>query len=484
MRALVVAGLLVASQADASWKKIHTSSGDTLLSVSLAGGDLFAGGFTVDPASPLPLPKAAVFASADGGKTLDVITGSLGGAPAGLGSIGAVDAVAFLDASTGFAVLDGKAHRTGDRGKTWTAAELGGAARRLHFFDAKRGYAVGKGGFAAMSMDGGGSWEPVATGTEADLGCMFWLDGLRGWAAGQGQTSETDWDGKETTTVTGGVVLYTADGGQTWTAGATTTGHVLCPLFFLADGRTGFLAASEKPSGDHGTARLLRTTDGGATFEDAALPAEVGTLDMFIQVPIKASFVTAMYWSDAKTGHLAGSAYLTDASSGQGGPQPIYKTVDFLTRDGGATWEKTDLGKITVNLMGGQMPSGDGTTVDGAMRSLLDGVMVGDGGTVWRFEGACATDADCGAGARCDGECVTVPAAAPCEGSVCNEAVGAGGGDGTAGGGGAGGDSGGPGKEVGASGGEGGGCSAALPSGSPLVLALVALGAWLQRRRA
>lgn len=456
MRAVlgVAAALLIAGQADAGWKKIHTSGGDYLTSVSVtAGGHLFAGGFAIDPASPLPIPTAALFASDDGGKTLDPIDAALGGASGGLGTLGAVDAIAFLDGTTGWVALDGKAHRTGDRGATWTPAELGGTARALHFFDSKRGYAVGKGGFAAATMDGGASWEPVQTGTQADLGCMFWVDGLRGWAAGQAETTETDYEGQESTTVAGGAVLTTTDGGQSWTTGYQTSGHVLCPLFFLPDGRTGFLATSEKPSGDHGTAHLLRTTDGGASFEDAALPAEVGTLDMFIKVPIRASYVTAMYWSDAQTGHLAGSAYLTDASSGMGGSTPVYKTVDFLTRDGGGTWEKTDLGTVTVNIMGGQAPSGDGTTIGGAMSSLLDGVMVGDGGTVWRFEGACAADGDCGAGARCDEAlCVTVPAAEPCEGSVCNVAAGAAGGGG-------GGDGGGEGDAAG-SGGGGGGVSA------------------------
>lgn len=493
MAAALSAAAMAGDEAEGAWKKIHSQGGDYLVAVSLtADGHLFAGGFTLDQASQLPLPTPALYASDDGGKTLESILGSLGGgADNPFGAVAAIEAVEFVDGSSGWVAIDKKVHRTTDRGATWTESDPGGTVTRMHFFDAKRGVAVGKGGFAAWTDDGAQSWTAAPTGTQAELRCMFWVDGLRGWAAGHGSVSETDFDGNESTTVDAGVVLFTTDGGRSWTQGFTTAGHTLCPLVMLPDGRTGFLASSDKSGGDNGTAHLWRTGDGGVTFEDMALPQDLGTLDMFIKVPIHASGIAAMAWADAQTGHLGGSAYLSDSSSGMGGSTPVYKIVDFVTRDGGATWEKTDLGTVKIDLMGGQAPSGDGTIIDGAMSSLLDGFMVGDGGAVWRYEGACTADADCGAGARCtNGGCETVQAAGPCEGTVCNEATaaaaaGGAGGAGDASGAGGGGGAGGAGTAGGGAAADGatdGGCGATGGPPAALALALLALLALPLRR--
>ncbi|MEE8410579.1 MAG: hypothetical protein V3T05_13335 [Myxococcota bacterium] len=128
-----------------------------------------------------------------------------------------------------------------------------------------------------------------------------------------------------------------------------------------------------------------------------SLPLDVGTLDTgFFDFPIHTSHIKTMHWSDADNGHLGGSAFVIKLTSGGGGSATkVYRTVDYLTTDGGATWRRTDLGTIVFDITGGNTPQHDGVTTDGFMRSFYDGLMVGELRSTWGYESSCTGAGDC-----------------------------------------------------------------------------------------
>ncbi|MGM0578156.1 MAG: WD40/YVTN/BNR-like repeat-containing protein [Myxococcota bacterium] len=486
--------LAAASPALADWEQEHGSGSEYFLSLSVLSGDEIAvGGFELDQSGRFPAPKPLLLFSEDGGQSLQPITGDLEQQGGGLfGGAVQVDSAAFVDDQTGWAAMSDKVFATADRGASWSsAATLDAPVADLHFFDASTGVAVGEEGLIARTTDGGATWTTVDSGTTADLGCMFWLDGQRGFAAGATIEETEEGFGDETTETYGdGIVLSTTDGGQTWTAGHQTSGLVLCPLFFLPDGQTGWVAGHEKGENEGQTvAHLLASTDGGATFQDTNLPTEVGTLKGVFEMPIQTAAFQAMHWTDADHGHLGGVAYVTKVNDSQSNSNaPIYRVVDYRTEDGGATWEKTDLGEIEVSLFGGPKPQDDGYTMAGHMRSLNDGFMVGANAGVWRYRQACTAETDCGPGEACaeSGFCGPDPSAGPGPGPGPDSDVWAGGDaagwDGYAGDGGTG-PGPGPGSGSG-TGGDGGGCAGG--PGAPILPAALALLALvvLRRRRA
>jgi photosystem II stability/assembly factor-like uncharacterized protein len=91
-------------------------------------------------------------------------------------------------------------------------------------------------------------WEPVNVKEDLALTSVHFVSAEEGWVAG-GATS-----------MNGGVILHTTDGGMTWETQLgepTSSDRAYDHLRFL-DAKTGF-AAQSTASGDH---RLLRTTDG------------------------------------------------------------------------------------------------------------------------------------------------------------------------------------------------------------------------------
>lgn len=111
----------------------------------------------------LLLADGSVYTTTDGGtqfapRTAVPDTRAAGGAAA-------PGAIAFLDASKGYATSGGKLFQTLDGGTSWrVVAEPGRAIRALWFADAAHGFAVGNGGLLLRSDDGGATW------TSKDLG--------------------------------------------------------------------------------------------------------------------------------------------------------------------------------------------------------------------------------------------------------------------------------------------------------------------------
>lgn len=408
---LVLALVLVSAPASADWKKIGTTNpNDWLMAFSALGDrEFFVGGLSMDSSSGFPKMAPVLYWTQDDGKLFKSAVGGLATA-AGFGA--SVSALAFLDSKQGWAVAGSAIWRTVNTGGQWKPAKVTGTPTLLHRFDEATGVALGEGGAAWRTADGGASWTEVATGTTADLSGQQWLDASRGFACGTVWETSDDGQGNELQTAKSAVVLKTSNGGASWSVLSEVTGRVAGPVFFLPDGQTGWLSTSawDTTNSRAGPADLRKSTDGGASFVDTGFDPKVGTVSMGFQMPINASYITVMRWDDEARGHLAGSAYVTETSSGGGSPTPIYRNVDFVTLDGGATWKRTDLGSISIDLGGGAMPAGDGRIMSGALRSLFSGWMAGEGGAVYEYEYTCKTHEDCGYGYGCgsDGKCIAL----------------------------------------------------------------------------
>jgi photosystem II stability/assembly factor-like uncharacterized protein len=118
------------------------------------------------------------------------------------------------------------------------------------------------------------------------------------------------------------------------------TNHVLRDVRF-ADANTGMAV------GEAGT--ILRTTDGGVTWEVSRLPiATTGVLN-------------GVFFNDANTGTVVG----------QDTPGRWYESIIFRTTDGGVTW-------------GQQMSGPDVEIFDVSFADINTGIVVGWGGTIFR----------------------------------------------------------------------------------------------------
>jgi photosystem II stability/assembly factor-like uncharacterized protein len=422
---VVLVAALVTSPAAAEWRKVGTTHKDDLLAALSVPDDrrMYVGGMRLEQMGGFPVPSTVLYMTQDRGLTWTPIVTNLAAASGGFFG-GVVSDIAFLPTKQGWTLLGDSVFRTDSAGGQWKRTKLGKTPRRIRMFDEKVGVAVGEKGATWRTEDGGETFAEHPAGTEANLDCMHWLDRDTGFAAGVRTSEEDDPETLQTkTSYHEAVLLSTTDGGRSWKVATAFEGRSVCPLFFLADGRTGFLAAADQhpDMGRPGPAYLFKTTDGGATWTDMKLDVKVG-IGMF-GMPIMVSYFMAMHWTDAEHGVIGGDAYVADTGgSGGASTPPIYRVVDFRTIDGGTTWDKTDLGTIQISLGGGgQMPPTDGRVLAGRMLSGVEGFMAGETGAVFAYEYACKDHAECGLGYACgaDGRCIAVLTPEGCKGAEC-----------------------------------------------------------------
>lgn len=201
----------------------------------------------------------------------------------------------------GFNIVGGLIGRTEDAGKTWRfTSNLTSRDRMslpaLHMFDAGRGVIVAGSGETLSTTDGGENWRVAGRrGRVSSLSSLFFLDGRRGWAAGHGD------------------VLYTDDGGVTWTGltpeGVDTSYRSPVRAIQFQDDRRGWVAGMQ--------ASLMRTADGGLTWEPVATPLATGEHPNFWD----------MVFVDSQTGWVVGE-----------------EGTILATRDGGSTWTRQNTG--------------------------------------------------------------------------------------------------------------------------------------------
>jgi len=415
--AVALLGAFEARGAWTDWKPIprQTDPDDLLLALDALSSRLFfVGGIQIKMTGGMfPSMKPVVYRSQDGGTTVQPIQGNLSGS---MGST--VTAIAMEDLNRGVVAM-GKDLWFTTTGATWqkvTPPGIGeGSVQDVRLLGGGAGVAVGDGGGAWRTTDGGQTWIQASTGTQANLNCLFFLDSMRGWAAGAVAHEEETEEMQTLVSYPEVVVLRTTDGGASWRVVATIPadsqadgagGKTACPLFFLADGKTGFLGLSryDQDKGRGREALLHRTGDGGATWQDTGTDFQVGTLNMFVRAPIRVSYLAGMFWQDGDHGHLVGAADtgLSASSGGGGGDQPVYRGVDMITLDGGRTWDKTDVGEISFNMGGGTVPQGDPRPVRARFLDWYTAWMAGEKGNVWSWDYKCIKQSQCLAGYRCE----------------------------------------------------------------------------------
>jgi len=390
-RSMVLASVLVSgvawAQTSPQWTAEPVGSGNLFFTgVSMpSDGAIFAVGTIIEMPSGFGLPRLLprVYASANGGATFIDASGTLGDA----GEFST--AIQFLDLSIGWTAVGTHIYATQDTGFHWESVDLGKTVNDLHFFDTNNGFAVGDEGHIWRTDDGGATWEPPKTPVSEKLVSMFWLDDQRGWISGYQAH-----DDEEEVFASDGVVLRTQNGGADWEVVERFGEGALGVMFFLDDAKTGWLAGYEHWTAHQTEAKLYKTTDGGDTFVQMAVPLKVGTFDAgFFQNPINLASIVAMYWEDERTGHFAGSAFVaetTEAGGNSSATRSAHKTVDYVTYDGGDSWIKTDLGTITSDLT--SLVEGDGFIYSGTFRNLFDGVLAGEK-VLWSYSYPCPVNA-------------------------------------------------------------------------------------------
>lgn len=224
-----------------------------------------------------------VLHTADGGESW---TAQLGGDPQG--SESPIEDLRFLDRNTGWAV--GGAEATVQRkllgttdGRSWRQVGVVGTPHGSYsdyaFISARDGFFLEAADVGAIyrTRDGGRNWEPALArcsakvrlgGLNKDLTCslkdLFFLTPELGWAVGAGSAGTI-------------FVLRTVDGGASWeylfvepNLGHPDEPHFRQHVVFLDEHR-GFLAL---PRAD----KLLKTEDGGRTWQVAPVAAVEGSL--------------------------------------------------------------------------------------------------------------------------------------------------------------------------------------------------------------
>jgi photosystem II stability/assembly factor-like uncharacterized protein len=210
---------------------------------------------------------------------------------------------------------------TGDGGWVWqNPLPQGNGMSCVCMVDADHGWAVGGAGTILATTDGGVTWTPQDTGTDADFGSVFFLDTEHGWVSGVEQYLRWGQPADRY------VVLATSDGGATWTAqDLGPDGPDLSVSLTFVDQQHGWAVGNQQVETEDGYEWLpviRATSDGGATWNAQDLGAADGlTLS-------SAAFV------DQDHGWVVGN---------KPGADDWPQSVLLTTTDGGATWSSSDL---------------------------------------------------------------------------------------------------------------------------------------------
>lgn len=199
-------------------------------------------------------------------------------------------AVEMFDDARGVATGAGGLFYTTDGGQTWQEGStdqpvaLGGAFSNtayISFADADTAWVAGFTGQMWHTADGGRSWTKQATNTVAHFNSVSAISKDEAWAAafGVGFSDVGPFD------VPASVLLWTTDGGATWTQALRSSTYGVFHQVEFVDAQHGWLIATPCFPGQPTQAceplrqtfagsALLRTDDGGRTWQPVPLPAE------------------------------------------------------------------------------------------------------------------------------------------------------------------------------------------------------------------
>jgi photosystem II stability/assembly factor-like uncharacterized protein len=194
-----------------------------------------------------------------------------GAGSGGTGSAAApLQAIQFTGQGHGWAAGAGRILATSDGGRTWTRQYAGPAVLgQLDFTSPADGWAVGPGALL-RTTNGGANWtalsEPRMNGQCLSVSSVHFVSAVLGYAVAGGSGAGTSTGGSATGSA-GGQLLRTTDGGVTWgqAAGAPAGAQAVC----FSTTQDGYLGVP---------GRIWHTTDAGATWSPAFTepPASAG----------------------------------------------------------------------------------------------------------------------------------------------------------------------------------------------------------------
>lgn len=147
-----------------------------------------------------------------------------------------------------------------------------GILNGVDFANLQTGWAVGSGGRILKSTDGGATWAAQVSGTTSDLSAVNFLDAQRGWA----------------TAVFGGQILRTTNGGASWAIANVGANMVIRDIAF-ADANNGWVVGTDFSNFPNSVSSiLLYSGDGGVTWtpQSTTLPASQQILSGLAVVPV------------------------------------------------------------------------------------------------------------------------------------------------------------------------------------------------------
>jgi photosystem II stability/assembly factor-like uncharacterized protein len=269
-------------------------------------------------------------------------------------------------------------------------------AYSVFFLDEKTGWIVGDNGLSLTTTDSGASWQRLAISAEDTFNDVFFIE-ERGWIVGGG-----------------GLIMHTTDGGKTWKcqrgdaqqtftetkmavdgtcADVVESGRSLMKTFFL-DKKKGFAVGAD--------ATILRTEDGGSSWEDVSLDCmEILPEDLMMNGIVSVNLYDVFFMNE-NSGWVVGDSGAVFHSEDGGkewslvniGLLPSLFSIAFKnenegwavgqngfsikTNDGGKSWEKIIIDKesslYSIRIQGNYgVIVGDQATIIGTT----------DGGNTW-----------------------------------------------------------------------------------------------------
>ena len=197
---------------------------------------------------------------------------------------------------------------------TWRATNAPIASSRtddIWFIDANRGWAVNSDGQIVHTEDGGATWQEQFHDEDSGLylRCVGFASEKRGWVG---------------TTTPGRQLLETADGGATWTdvTGLPDSAPPFVCGLSVVNESVAYAAGTNEPGLP---ARMMRTTDGGASWQGWDMSEH-------------ATLLVDTYFTDPDNGWVVGGKAALPEPPNPRDPRSHIRAVVLRTHDGGRTW--------------------------------------------------------------------------------------------------------------------------------------------------
>jgi photosystem II stability/assembly factor-like uncharacterized protein len=168
----------------------------------------------------------------------------------------------FLNADTGWVSgTNGEVYITKDGGKTWLIQRLSGSDATftdVFFVDENTGWLAGyyPGQYDNLlyyTTNGGKTWQSLQSMVkDASLHSIYFFNQKEGWACGEARSNRSNENSAS------GILMRTADGGQTWQSVFTSADDAFFERIWFIDGQRGWL---------FGRDNIYQTQDSGKTWD-------------------------------------------------------------------------------------------------------------------------------------------------------------------------------------------------------------------------